>query len=137
MRLSFPLTAAENRLHRLFVTAPHRYLTVERRCRDAEPTPNQRGKPGTQADTGTKNDALPVRKGRRVGRGAASRRGNYSPPVARCMMRSCVASARVNSPVKRPSCITRMRSLIPSTSGSSDEIMMIATPRATSAFINW
>ena len=35
----------------------------------------------------------------------------------------------------RPSCMTRIRSLMPSTSGSSEEIMMTATPFSTRLFI--
>ena len=44
------------------------------------------------------------------------------------MILTCVASARSRKPVTRPSCITMMRSLMPSTSGISDEIMITATP---------
>ncbi len=48
------------------------------------------------------------------------------PPI--CMMETWSASARSRIPVIRPSCMTRMRSLMPSTSGISDEIMITATP---------
>ncbi len=40
-----------------------------------------------------------------------------------------VASARESSAVIRPSCITSTRSAMPSTSGSSEEIITMATPR--------
>ena len=42
---------------------------------------------------------------------------------------SGVASARSSVPATVPPCITAMRSLMPRTSGSSDEIMRIASPR--------
>ena len=59
------------------------------------------------------------------------------------MIASSLASARVNSRVTRPSKSTTMRSAMPSTSGSSDEIISTATPcsassesrRCTSAFV--
>ena len=58
-------------------------------------------------------------------------------PVASCITASCVASAAGSSPATRPSCITRIRSLIPSTSGNSEEIITTATPLATSSFSKW
>src|SRR6185312_1231132 len=45
--------------------------------------------------------------------------------VAADITASGVASARSNSPLSRPSAITSTRSLMPSTSGSSDEISRI------------
>ncbi len=59
------------------------------------------------------------------------------------MIASSLASARANSRITLPSKSTTMRSAIPSTSGSSDEIMSTATPwaassesrRCTSAFV--
>ena len=48
--------------------------------------------------------------------------------AASSMTFTWVASARSRKPVTRPSCMTMMRSLMPSTSGISDEIMMTATP---------
>src|SRR5262249_48385442 len=54
-------------------------------------------------------------------------------PVAACMIASSVASALANSRMTRPSNSTTMRSAIPSTSGSSDEIIRTATPRAASS----
>ena len=41
---------------------------------------------------------------------------------------SCVASARVSSPLQRPSCSTNTRSDMPSISGISEEIIMMALP---------
>src|ERR1700745_2357293 len=49
-------------------------------------------------------------------------------PVAACMIASSVASARGNSRITRPSKSTTILSAIPSTSGSSDEIIRTATP---------
>ena len=48
------------------------------------------------------------------------------------MMSSSDASAWLNSAVSRPSRMTRIRSAIRSTSGSSDEIIKIAMPSAAS-----
>ncbi len=49
--------------------------------------------------------------------------------IANASTDSCVALATsVISPVMRPSCITRIRSLMPSISGSSEEIIRIAFP---------
>src|SRR5699024_5447005 len=48
--------------------------------------------------------------------------------VAANMTFSDVASSRSISAVMRPSCMTRMRSAMPSTSGSSEEIMTMARP---------
>ena len=48
-------------------------------------------------------------------------------PTASRMRSACVAPATsVISPVTRPSCITRIRSLMPSTSGSSELIIRMA-----------
>ena len=44
------------------------------------------------------------------------------------MIRSWVASLFSRHPVSLPSCMTQMRSLIPKIYGSSEEIMMMATP---------
>ena len=60
---------------------------------------------------------------------------NYCPPVANVIIFSCVASLRSSTPAIEPSRITIMRSLIPMTSGSSEETMMIATPAAVNSFI--
>ena len=49
-------------------------------------------------------------------------------PSAISSIFSWVASPRESSPTIVPACITAMRSLMPSISGSSDEIMMIASP---------
>ncbi len=57
-------------------------------------------------------------------------------PVASAMMRSCEASRISSVRVERPSCITITRSLMPSTSSNSLEIMMIDTPRSASSFIS-
>ena len=53
------------------------------------------------------------------------------------MIASSPASARVNSPVTRPSKRTMTRSAIPSTSGSSDEIISTATPFAVRSDRRW
>ena len=52
------------------------------------------------------------------------------------MMVSSVASSRDSSAVMRPSWMTRMRSLADRISGSSDEIMTMATPCAASSPIS-
>ncbi|CDB86613.1 unknown [Firmicutes bacterium CAG:170] len=52
--------------------------------------------------------------------------------VASVMIFSCVASAMSSSPVLRPSHITTTRSDIRSSSGSSEEIIMIDLPSSTS-----
>ena len=57
-------------------------------------------------------------------------------PVAIWRIFSCVASARESSPTLSPSCMTMIRSLIPRTSGNSDEIMMIALPERTNSVIS-
>ena len=49
-------------------------------------------------------------------------------PVAIWRIFSWVASPRESSPTLSPSCMTMIRSLIPRTSGNSDEIIMIALP---------
>src|SRR6476646_2412315 len=49
-------------------------------------------------------------------------------PVAALMIESSPASARVNWRMTRPSKSTTTRSAMPSTSGSSDEIISTATP---------
>ena len=51
-----------------------------------------------------------------------------STPAAAWMTRSCVASSRDNSATSCPSRMTRMRSLIPRISGSSDEMRRIVRP---------
>ena len=51
------------------------------------------------------------------------------------MISAADATDGSNSPVIRPSQIVRTRLLIFKTSGSSDEIMMIAPPSATILFI--
>ena len=54
--------------------------------------------------------------------------------AARRMIFSCVAPAADNSPRTDPSRMTRIRSQIPSSSGSSEEITRIAFPCAASSF---
>src|SRR5919106_92990 len=61
----------------------------------------------------------------------------HSAPIAAVMTRSSVASARSNSPIWRPSRMTRTRSLIASTSGRSDEMRMIAIPARASSSMIW
>ena len=58
--------------------------------------------------------------------------------VAECRSRiaSWVASARSSSPTIVPPCITAMRSLMPRISGSSDEIITIASPPPASSLIS-
>jgi hypothetical protein len=62
--------------------------------------------------------------------------GASAAPVARRMTASWEASLRDSSPARRPSCMTRMRSHMPSTSGSSLEIISTATPLRTSSFMS-
>src|SRR3954468_9503119 len=57
-------------------------------------------------------------------------------PVARRITLSSSASARLSSPVRRPSCMTSTRSAMPRTSGSSLEIMSTATPSPASSLIS-
>ncbi len=57
-------------------------------------------------------------------------------PVANCIIFSCVASSRESSPTSLPSCITSILSHMPRTSGSSLEIISIATPCSRSLFIS-
>ena len=54
-------------------------------------------------------------------------------PVARDMTASCVASSRSRMPICRPSRMTRMRSLIASTSGRSEEMKRMAIPCSASS----
>src|SRR5471032_909776 len=54
-------------------------------------------------------------------------------PSAALITRSSLASARAISALMRPSCMTRMRSAMPSTSGSSLEIIRTAMPSRTSS----
>src|SRR5215207_5113687 len=56
-------------------------------------------------------------------------------PVAARITLSSSASSRLSSSVRRPSCITSTRSAMPSTSGSSLEIISTATPRPASSLI--
>src|SRR5262249_23744396 len=55
--------------------------------------------------------------------------------VAAAVNFSCGASARLNWPVKCPSSMTRIRSLMPRTSGNSEEISKIASPCAARLLI--
>src|SRR5208337_1243735 len=55
---------------------------------------------------------------------------------ASSMILTWVASLRSTMPVMRPSCMTRMRSLIPRTSGISDEIIITATPCPASSVMS-
>src|SRR4051794_8524774 len=81
-----------------------------------------------RAGAGLRRDRAPAgRRGRRVDLGAHAAAASTRPVAAR-MMRSSSASARGISPVIRPSCITRTRSAMPSTSGSSEEIIRTAIP---------
>jgi hypothetical protein len=57
-------------------------------------------------------------------------------PIAAASSRSGVALTRVNSPVIRPSCSIRIRSLIPSSSGNSLETSTTARPAAVSWLIS-
>ena len=78
--------------------------------------------------------ALALERGRSAG---ASSRASASPaPVASRMTLSSSASARDSSPVMRPSCMTSTRSAMPSTSGSSLEIISTATPWPASSLIS-
>src|SRR5208282_4154809 len=58
-----------------------------------------------------------------------------SPPIIAAPTASDVACARSNSATSRPSRMTRTRSLMPSTSGSSLEIIRMATPAPASSLI--
>src|ERR1700733_8517523 len=66
------------------------------------------------------------------GRGHAAFSALDVPPIIAAPTASEVASARSNSATILPSCITSTRSLMPNTSGSSLEIMRMATPSAAS-----
>src|SRR5690606_34654855 len=57
-------------------------------------------------------------------------------PTAAASSCSWVASRALNSPVMRPSCITRMRSLMPSTSGMSEDNSSMAMPSCLKRLIN-
>ena len=59
----------------------------------------------------------------------------YIPSVARNMIFSCDSASRGSVPLTRPSPMTTTRSDMLMISGSSDEIMMIATPFAASSFM--
>ena len=59
-----------------------------------------------------------------------------SMPVALAMIFSWSAAPISRVPLERPSHITRTRSLIPSTSPSSEEIMMMAKPLSASWFMS-
>ena len=69
--------------------------------------------------------------------GSELSRPQHARPRAALSTRSCVASAALNSAWMRPRHITRIRSLMPSSSGSSDEIMMIPAPDAVRRLIRW
>src|SRR5215469_16221282 len=58
-------------------------------------------------------------------------------PMAADMMDSSEASSRLNSAISAPSRITRMRSLTPRTSGSSEEIISTPTPLFARPAIKW
>src|SRR6185437_6869074 len=60
--------------------------------------------------------------------GGGAHRAPSCCPMAADMSASSEASAWLNSATSAPSRITRMRSLTPSTSGSSEEIIKMATP---------
>ena len=57
-------------------------------------------------------------------------------PVALAMIFSWLAAAISRVPLERPSHITMTRSLMPSTSSSSEEIMMMANPPSASWFMS-
>src|SRR3984957_14782101 len=92
--------------------------------------------PGFPGSQGAREPGYPGRPHGRQGRHGRGRGGHAAAcatwPVAARMILSSVASARANSPVSRPSWMTRMRSATPSTSGSSDEIISTAIPSAAS-----
>ncbi len=62
--------------------------------------------------------------------GAGGRPHQAAVPKAAAITRSGVASSRVNDAASVPPRMTSTRSLMPSTSGSSDEIIRIASPCA-------
>ena len=90
------------------------------------------GRPPGRAAAGRVGQRPPTARGdiaRRTSRGhPASRRERC--PSASSRIASCVASARSSMPATVPPCITAIRSLMPRISGSSDEIIRIARPRA-------
>src|SRR3954454_10566071 len=73
---------------------------------------------------------------RRGGLGLRAHAAASSCPVAARTTDSSSASSRVSSRTRRPSCMTSTRSAIPSTSGSSEEIISTATPWAASSDIS-
>ena len=66
---------------------------------------------------------------------AASSAGGGASLIIAAAILACVASARSTSATMRPARMTRMRSLMPMTSGSSLEIMMIAMPFCANSLI--
>ncbi len=54
----------------------------------------------------------------------------------RSMIASWLAWSRSRIPTIFPACITAIRSLMPRTSGSSDEIMRMASPRPASSLMS-
>src|SRR5262245_7145611 len=63
--------------------------------------------------------------------------GGHAWPVAANITDSSVAPARGRVATRRPSCMTRTRSAMPSTSGSSLETMSTATPCAARSASRW
>jgi hypothetical protein len=84
-----------------------------------------------------KTSTVPSRTQFWRGTGGAAAQWARSPPTACFMIASSLASARASSPTMVPSRMTRTRSLMPRTSGSSEEIMMMPTPRCVSSFMIW
>ena len=95
------------------------------------------------ASAGSGSTSSSVRRLLGVRRACGSSRGPRVARVAACMTASGVASSRAMSAVIRPSHTTSTRSAMPSTSGSSEEIIRIARPwpassessRCTSALV--
>ena len=115
--------------HRITIT-PARVSSRDRPMAPATraPRPNPEGRTPTSADIGRLRRASwrrpgrgAVRRGRRVGRPDLARAAN--------MTRSSVASRCAISAVTRPSCRTRIRSLMARTSGRSLEIRKMPGPR--------
>src|SRR4051794_36592018 len=73
---------------------------------------------------------------RRGGLGLRAHAAASSCPVAARTTDSSSASSRVSSRTRRPSCMTSTRSAMPSTSGSSEEIISTASPCAASSDIS-
>ena len=79
-----------------------------------------------RADVPQHGCIMAAARGRRLGRSCRSGRASW--PIAAARTRSWVASARSRIAICRPSRMTRMRSLVASTSGRSELIRMMADP---------